>query len=106
SLGWRFSAAVVGSLAVLMIARIARRLFRSTMLGCVAGLLLAFDGLEFVQSRVAMLDIFLMFWVLAAFGALVLDRDDGRRRLADRLGEIRAATARGPWLGMRPWRGA
>src|SRR5438067_9177820 len=98
--GWRFSAAVVGSLSVLMIARIARRLFRSTTLGCVAGALLALDGLEFVQSRTSMLDIFLMFWVLAAFGALVCDRDDGRERLLQRFAEQRM----GPFLGFRPWR--
>ena len=105
-LGWRFSAAVVGSLAVLMIARIARRMFRSTALGCVAGLLLAFEALEFVQSRVSMLDIFLMFWVLAAFGCLVLDRDDGRRRLAATLDRPGALAGRGPSLGWRPWRWA
>src|SRR4051812_30484314 len=101
-LGWRFSSAIVGALAVLMIARIARRLFRSTVLGCIAGLLLAFDGLEFVQSRTSMLDIFLMFWVLAAFGCLVLDRDDGRRRLADALPGPLDLDSRGPWLGFRP----
>ncbi|HET7529996.1 MAG TPA: phospholipid carrier-dependent glycosyltransferase [Mycobacteriales bacterium] len=101
--GWRFAAAVVGTLAIFMVARIGRRLFRSTFLGCVAALLLTFDGLEFVQSRMAMLDIFLMFWVLAAFGCLVLDRDDGRRRLAARIdGAI--GERRGPWLGVRPWR--
>ena len=33
--GWRFSVAVVGSLSILMTARIARRMTRSTMLGCV-----------------------------------------------------------------------
>src|SRR5437764_507437 len=98
--GWRFSAAVVGSLSVLMIARIARRLFRSTTLGCVAGALLALDGLEFVQSRTSMLDIFLMFWVLAAFGCLVRDRDDGRWRIARRL-EYGEAVG---FLGVRPWR--
>jgi dolichyl-phosphate-mannose--protein O-mannosyl transferase len=105
-LGWRFSAAVVGSLAVLMVARIARRMFRSTLLGCVAGLLLTFEALEFVQSRVSMLDIFLMFWVLAAFGCLVLDRDDGRRRLAAALDHPRAFTGLGPSLGWRRWRWA
>jgi dolichyl-phosphate-mannose--protein O-mannosyl transferase len=103
-LGWRFSAALVGSLAVLMIARIARRLFRSTMLGCVAGVLLSFDGLEFVQSRVSMLDIFLMFWVLAAFGALLLDRDAGRRRLADAVDSATGLGRSDTWLGLRPWR--
>ncbi len=81
--GWRLAAALVGSLAILMTARIARRLTRSTWLGCVAGLLLALDGLEFVLSRTAILDIFVMFWVLAAFGLIVLDRDWAKARLAD-----------------------
>ena len=80
--GWRFAVAVVGSLSILLLARIARRMTRSTLLGCVAGLLLALDGLEFVMSRTALLDIFVMFWVLAAFGCLVVDRDVYRARLA------------------------
>ena len=82
--GWRFSAAVIGTLAILLLARIVRRMTRSTMLGCVAGLLLALDGLELVLSRTAILDIFLMFWVLAAFGLLVIDRDRTVARLARR----------------------
>jgi dolichyl-phosphate-mannose--protein O-mannosyl transferase len=105
-LGWRFSAAVIGSLSILLIARIGRRLFRSTVLGCVAALLLAFDGLEFVQSRTSMLDIFLMFWVLAAFGCLLLDRDQGRRRLADLVESATGAAPIRPFLGWRPWRWA
>jgi len=105
-LGWRFSAAVIGTISVLLIARIARRLFRSPVLGCVAALLLAFDGLEFVQSRTSMLDIFLMFWVLAAFGALVADRDDGRVRLLSALDAVGSGevSPMGPFLGVRPWR--
>jgi dolichyl-phosphate-mannose-protein mannosyltransferase len=103
TLGFRVAAAVIGTLCVLMTARIARRLFRSTLLGCVAGLLLALDGLEFVQSRLAMLDIFLMFWVLAAFGCLLLDRDQGRQRLASML-DGPAGPGRGPSLGFRPYR--
>lgn len=79
-LGWRFSAAVIGTLSVLLLVRIARRMFRSTVLGCAAGLLLALDGFHLVLSRTALLDIFLLFFVLAAFGALVLDRDARRRR--------------------------
>src|SRR5262245_33594099 len=59
---WRFTAALLGSIAVLIITRMARRLFRSTVLGCVAGLLMALDGMEFVLSRTAILDIFLMFF--------------------------------------------
>ncbi len=81
--GWRFAVAAVGTLSILLIARIARRMTRSTLLGCVAGLLMSLDGLELVLSRTAILDIFVMFWVLAAFGMLVLDRDHSRARLAD-----------------------
>jgi dolichyl-phosphate-mannose-protein mannosyltransferase len=94
--GWRFAVAVVGSLAILMTARITRRMTRSTLLGCVAGLLLALDGLEFVLSRTAVLDIFVMFWVLAAFGLLVIDRDHTRARLAE------AAARAGPGQGATP----
>ncbi|HEY6315143.1 MAG TPA: phospholipid carrier-dependent glycosyltransferase, partial [Streptosporangiaceae bacterium] len=59
SFGWRFSSAVFGSLAILLICRIGRRMTRSTLLGCVAGLLMSLDGLEFVLSRTGILDIFL-----------------------------------------------
>ena len=100
--GWRISACVFGALSILVLARMARRMFRSTLLGCLAGGLLALDGLHFVQSRMAMLDIFLMFFVLAAAACLVVDRDWGRRRLQERLDEDWSYP--GPWLGWRPWR--
>ncbi|WFE30733.1 phospholipid carrier-dependent glycosyltransferase [Solwaraspora sp. WMMD791] len=78
--GWRIAAAVAGILMVLILTRTAERLFRSTVLGCTAGLLLALDGFHLVLSRTALLDIFLAFFVLAAFAALVVDRDWSRRR--------------------------
>jgi dolichyl-phosphate-mannose-protein mannosyltransferase len=78
--GWRISGAVIGTLSVLIMVRIARRMFHSTVLGCAAGLLMALDGFHLVLSRIALLDIFLMFFVLAAFGALVMDRDARRAR--------------------------
>ena len=99
--GWRFAVAVVGSLAILMTARIARRMTRSTLLGCVAGLLLALDGLEFVLSRTAILDIFVMFWVLAAFGLLVIDRDRTGARLATAAASAGSEDPGGPRLGVR-----
>ena len=101
--GWRFAAAVVGSLSILLLARIARRMTRSTLLGCVAGLLLALDGLEFVMSRTALLDIFVMFWVLAAFGCLVVDRDKYRERLTAAAAADPAAGGAPP-PGIRWWR--
>ncbi|HEV2889193.1 MAG TPA: phospholipid carrier-dependent glycosyltransferase [Frankiaceae bacterium] len=100
--GWRIAACVFGALSILVVARMGRRLFRSTLLGCFAGMLLALDGLHFVQSRMAMLDVFLMFFVVAAAACLVADRDWGRRRLSERLGEDLSFP--GPSLGLRPWR--
>ncbi|WP_309053401.1 phospholipid carrier-dependent glycosyltransferase [Streptomyces sp.] len=109
--GWRFMVALLGTLSVLLICRIGRRLFRSTFLGCLAGLLLAVDGLHFVMSRTALLDQVLMFFLVAAFGCLIVDRDRARRRLAGALpedgeGVLRpdAEIAETLRLGWRPWR--
>ena len=103
--GWRFMSAIVGTLAVLIVARIARRMTRSNLLGCVAGLVFSLDGLEYVQSRVAMLDIFLMFWTVVGFACLILDRDQVRGRLADRAtNNTNGSTSKyGPHTGMRWW---
>jgi dolichyl-phosphate-mannose--protein O-mannosyl transferase len=112
--GWRFAAALTGTVSILLLSLIAQKLFHSLPLAAAAGLLLAVDGHHLVMSRTSLLDIFLMFWVLAGFGALLMDRDDGRRRLAVRLARQAAAakdgrpSARqllaGPWLGIRWWR--
>ncbi|MBA4102845.1 MAG: phospholipid carrier-dependent glycosyltransferase, partial [Arthrobacter sp.] len=111
--GWRFAAALTGTLSILLLSLIALKLFRSLPLAGAAGLLLAVDGHHLVMSRTSLLDIFLMFWVLAAFGALLLDRDSGRRRLALRLARAAADNGgrpttgqllSGPWLGIRWWR--
>jgi dolichyl-phosphate-mannose--protein O-mannosyl transferase len=114
SFGWRFASALFGSLAILLMCRIARRLTRSTLLGCLAGLLMALDGLEFVLSRTGILDIFLMFFVLAAFGCVLIDRDVSRAALAERAAAMPApagagsagagSAGSGPRLGIRRWR--
>ncbi|MDT0309097.1 phospholipid carrier-dependent glycosyltransferase [Streptomyces sp. DSM 44917] len=109
--GWRFTVALLGTLSVLMLCRIGRRLFRSTALGCVAGVLMAVEGLHFVMSRTALLDLVLMFWFLAAFGCLLVDRDRARARLLAGLptgedGQPRpdAEVGQRLRLGWRPWR--
>ncbi|MFD6548325.1 dolichyl-phosphate-mannose--protein mannosyltransferase [Streptomyces sp. NPDC058398] len=109
--GWRFMTALLGTLSVLLLCRIGRRLFRSTFLGCLAGTLMAVDGLHFVMSRTSLLDGVLMFFVLAAFGCLVVDRDKARARLAaalpvdaDGMAHPDAHIAETTRLGLRPWR--
>jgi dolichyl-phosphate-mannose-protein mannosyltransferase len=102
--GWRFATALVGALSILILARVGRRMTRSTLLGCLAGFLLSLDGLHFVLSRTALLDIFVMFWVLAGFACLVVDRDRMRERLADWHESKEYGDGLGPSLGLRPWR--
>jgi dolichyl-phosphate-mannose-protein mannosyltransferase len=104
SLGWRIAPALAGTLSVLIMVRLAQRMFHSTVLGVLAGLFLALDGISLVMSRVALLDIFLQFFILAGFTALVIDRD----QLRARLGQLYAAgvdlSYGVPRLGPRPWR--
>ncbi|MBU6245142.1 MAG: phospholipid carrier-dependent glycosyltransferase [Actinomycetales bacterium] len=107
--GWRISVAVLGVIAVFLTARITRRLTRSNLIGTLAGLLLALDGIHLVLSRTGLLDMVLGFWVLVGFGCILMDRDRTRARLAAVVradGLEATSTAWGPRLGIRPWRWA
>ncbi|MBV9594282.1 MAG: phospholipid carrier-dependent glycosyltransferase, partial [Actinobacteria bacterium] len=104
TIGYRIVPAVAGIVSVVLLTRIARRMFHSNVLGAVAGLLLALDGVSVVQSRVALLDIFLQLFIVAGFGALVIDRDQMRARLAGLLAEGADLSTGVPTLGPRPWR--
>ena len=72
--GWRFSAALFGTLSILLIYFVALRLFNSQFLALISAGLMSIDGLHLVMSRTALLDIFLMFFLLAAFLALLYER--------------------------------
>ncbi|GAB2610179.1 phospholipid carrier-dependent glycosyltransferase [Paractinoplanes abujensis] len=79
-LGWRFPAAVAGTVMILILIRVTYRLFHSVLLAGLAGLLMTLDGFQLVLSRTSLLDIFLGTFILATFAALVLDRDHYRRQ--------------------------
>ena len=105
--GWRFMACVFGSLLVFATIRLARRLSRSTLIGGIAGVLLTLDGLAFVMSRTALLDIFQAVFLVAAVACCVADRDWYRHRLAnllDRSGRPDFGGTFGPIVWLRPWR--
>ncbi|HEU0257634.1 MAG TPA: phospholipid carrier-dependent glycosyltransferase, partial [Microbacteriaceae bacterium] len=121
SVGWRISTAVLGILAVALVYVIAHRMFHSTLIASVAGLLMAVDGTAIVMSRVALLDNSVMFLALLAFWFVLIDRGWAARRLeralVGRAGHgrsepsmagpegARAAPAPryGPALWWRPW---
>jgi dolichyl-phosphate-mannose--protein O-mannosyl transferase len=70
---------------------------------------MALDGMELVLSRTAILDVFLMFFIVAAFGCLILDRDARRKRWlgalengldptrTGRAGRLRFSLRAAPW---------
>ncbi len=94
ALGWRMAAVVAGVATIALLYLLARELLGSTIGATFAAGLLAIDPLHFVQSRVAMLDIFVSLFGVAAFYCLLLDR----RRL------LRPQPDAGPPLFDRPWR--
>ncbi|MDO5617499.1 dolichyl-phosphate-mannose--protein mannosyltransferase [Kocuria sp.] len=107
--GWRFFPAVAGTAMIALVVIAALLMFRSPVVAAIAGTLLAVDGLHLTHSRLALLDIFLAFFILLAFVFLLLDRIDGRKRLLKRLTEQSRNSSRnpwtwGPWLGIRWWR--
>jgi len=104
--GWRLSTAIAGIVAVALVAVIGTVLLRSTLVGTIAGFLMAIDGHAIVMSRVSLLDNFVMLFGLLAFGAVLLDRRQSAGRLEAWRARRRGAgrdTAWGPALWARPW---
>jgi hypothetical protein len=99
--GWRIGSVIIGTLMIGVFIRFVRRLTRSNLLAGFAGLLLTFDGLQLVLSRLALLDIYVAFFTLLAVHLLVKDRDWLRAHVS-------ADPAPGRWRGIgrvlwRPW---
>ena len=71
--GWRFASAVIGTLLILLVARLVHVLFYSPLLTALGAALMALDGLLLVHSRTALLDLFLTFFTL--LGVLLWHRN-------------------------------
>ncbi len=98
--GWRIASAVVGALLVLLMCRFTQRVTGSVFWGLVGGALLGLDAMLFVLSRLALLDIFLAFFLLGGVHCVVADRQWFRRRLSD---APLPGRAWGPRVLARPW---
>lgn len=103
SFGWRIPSVIAGTIAVVVLVRLARRLTGSTLLGLIAGLLLALDGFSFTLGRIGLLDVFLQVFVVCAVACLVVDRDRTRQRVRDRTAGL-TRPVREFALGPRGWR--
>ena len=88
--GWRIAVAVAGIATVALTMRLGWLLSRSIWVACLAGFVLALDGVHIVLSRVALLDGFLTLFIV--LGAIFVVRD---------WQHTGGPTARVRWL--RPW---
>lgn len=78
---WRFTAALAGTIAILLVARVALMLFHNVTIATTAAIFMALDGQAITLSRTAILDGFLMVFVLGAFLCLLHHRDWALERL-------------------------
>ena len=69
--GWRFAAELIGSLSIVLMYFTAKKLFNNQLLSVFAAALISMDGLHLVHSRIALLDIFLLFFIQIAVLALL-----------------------------------
>jgi hypothetical protein len=65
--GWRIAACIFGTLCVPMMYLFARRLWPNRLFAISAATFACFDGMFFMQSRIGMIDIFPVFFILLAY---------------------------------------
>ena len=65
--GWRIAACIFGTLCIPMMYLFARRLWSNRLFAIAAATLVCFDGMFFIQSRIGMIDVFPIFFILAAY---------------------------------------
>jgi dolichyl-phosphate-mannose-protein mannosyltransferase len=65
--GWRFFPIVLGTASIVFFYFICRRLNMTNRAASIATFLLAFENMTFIQNSVAMLDVFMLFFMFAAF---------------------------------------
>jgi dolichyl-phosphate-mannose-protein mannosyltransferase len=93
-LGWRILPALAGVLTVAVVYLLGRKLFNSTVVAIVASGLMAIDFLHFVQSRIAMLDVFVTLFGSASVLFAVYHLDSTH--------SVSLPPNRGVW-GRHPW---
>jgi len=65
--GWRIAACLFGTLCIPMMYLLARRMWSNRLFAIAAATLVCFDGMFFIQSRIGMIDIFPIFFILCAY---------------------------------------
>ncbi|QQG47733.1 MAG: glycosyltransferase family 39 protein [Candidatus Woesebacteria bacterium] len=75
SFGWRFPAAVVGTLTVYLVYKLTFEIFKDEALGLLAAATFALEGLPLVLSRIGMNDIYFLFFTLLSLFLFIKDKN-------------------------------
>ncbi|MEE3392413.1 MAG: phospholipid carrier-dependent glycosyltransferase [Lachnospiraceae bacterium] len=65
--GWRFMGNILGILMVFVMYLFAKQFFRKTDIATAATLLFTFDFMHFVQTRIATIDVFVVFFIMLSY---------------------------------------
>ena len=65
--GWRWMGSIFGTLCIPLMYLLAMRLWPNRLFAIAAATLTCFDGMFFIQSRIGMIDIFPIFFILLAY---------------------------------------
>ena len=76
---WRLPGVLMGALTVAALFLLTRILFRRRAVAVLVGLFAVLDGMFFVQSRIAMNDVYTGFFIIAAYAVFAWLWIDSRR---------------------------
>jgi len=65
--GWRISSAIIGTLCIPLMYLLALRMWPRRLFAIAAATFVCFDGMFFIQSRIGMIDIFPVFFILLSY---------------------------------------
>ena len=105
--GWRIAACIFGTLCIPLMYLFARRLWPNRLFAIAAATLVCFDGMFFLQSRIGMIDIFPIFFILLSY-VLFLVHIQSRTRLGSivsllALGLVLGVGIASKWIVLAAW---
>ncbi|MBG9374243.1 dolichyl-phosphate-mannose--protein mannosyltransferase [Corynebacterium diphtheriae] len=103
-LGWRAVTALCGTLTIVAIMALTRRLTLSSRAATLAGIIALFDGVLLVTSRFGMLDIIQVLFIVTAAWTLCRDHQQVYACMYNAWSQKLLDTDLGPRIGFRWWR--
>jgi dolichyl-phosphate-mannose--protein O-mannosyl transferase len=103
AIGWRFSGVVFGALTLAATYVLGRALFGNRVIATAAAVLLSLDGVFFVQSRVAMANVYDLFFIIATTAALAMYLREPRFRWLLLTGATLGLASACRWAGLFAW---